>query len=74
MGRGVAASKRARERIRFRKGGGGDAGVKKKKKTFGGFCLRDNYILPAGFCKTTSFVAVTTVSEDYGGYNMRKQG
>lgn len=39
MGRGVAASKRARERIRFRKGVGvgGNAGVKKKKKLLEGF-------------------------------------
>ena len=51
----------------------GDSGVK-KKKTFGGFCLLDNYILLAGFCKTRSFVAATTVSEDYGWYNMSKQG
>ena len=30
MGRGVAASKRARERIRFRKGWGGMQGLKNK--------------------------------------------
>lgn len=34
MGRGVAASKRARERIRFRKGGGGGMQGLKKKKNF----------------------------------------
>lgn len=30
-------------------------------KTFGCFCSWDNYILPAGFCKTKSFVAATAV-------------
>ena len=74
MGRGTAASKRTRERITFRKGGEGGFWGLKKKKTFGGFCLLDNYILPAGFCKTRSFVAATTVSEDYGWYNMSEQG
>lgn len=73
MGRGTAASKRRGKELRLGKEEKGDSGVK-EKKTFGGFCLLDNYILPAGFCKTRSFVAATTVSEDYGWYNMSEQG
>lgn len=57
-GGGMLVSKRANKRIRLVKGGGVQ-GLKNttQNKTFGRFCLPDNYILPAGFCKTTSFVA-----------------
>lgn len=58
MGVGRTASMRESERIRF---GEEEEVVQGFFKTFGRFCLRDNYILPAGFCKTTSFVAATTV-------------